>query len=88
MTAPGAGGRGVTWVNVVASTADECRHAESFDRHTSRRTRCGREVAEGRSPAGPACHVCLPDEAHPLASVWELCRRWDDRANAGLRDAS
>lgn len=28
------------------------------------------------------CHLCLPSLAHPLAGVWDSCRRWDADANA------
>jgi hypothetical protein len=48
---------------------------------------CGRPVAahlDNDHPveAGDGCHVCLPSLAHPLAEVWDSCRRMDADANA------
>ena len=28
---------------------------------------------------GEGCHVCLPQRAHPLAAVWDACRRLDSK---------
>jgi hypothetical protein len=48
---------------------------------------CGRQVLAYLPHAlpvddGDGCHVCLPSLAHPLAEVWDTCRRWDADANA------
>lgn len=48
-------------------------------------TRCGRfPISAPALPDIPACHICLPHLAHPLAAVWENCRRWDANYNAEL----
>lgn len=71
----------------VSTPGDGLRHVEYFGENAHnlahRFTVCGKPVEGWCAPAGPACHVCLPDEVHPLAAVWALCRRWDENANVG-----
>lgn len=48
---------------------------------------CGRPVVayldhDHPVEAGEGCHVCLPSLAHPLAPVWDGCRRMDADVNA------
>ena len=70
-----------TWRQVVVtSETDDHRHT----RATSELTYCGRRVCfDDPGDDWPACHVCLPDLAHPLAAVWSMCERWDANSNAG-----
>lgn len=65
----------------VMSETDDCRHVVVVGFGTSRNwlTRCGQRVAWDANPGDdwPACHICLPREAHPMAAVWRMCERWD-----------
>lgn len=64
----------------VSVAVDDLRHRLAC----SWLTECGRYPTP--QPPGsdwPACHICLPADAHPLEPVWAWCRRLDDRFNAG-----
>lgn len=77
---------------MVIAEEDDLRHLPAADFRHRRAGRpadltlCGRHAIPGVDPHPDteACHVCLPDEAHPLAGVWEQCRRWDEEANAWM----
>lgn len=70
----------------VSTVGDDLRHARYVGDvarpFAERFTVCGKRIA-GTLADGPACHICLPAEAHPMAEVWAMCRRYDDRFNAG-----
>lgn len=64
----------------VSTEVDERRHVRAERSITV----CGQPIwPVPPGAAWPACHVCLPREAHPMEPLWALCRRLDDRANVG-----
>lgn len=70
---------------MIAAFADDRRHREAWMLNMPRRiTVCGLEVWDEGPVDVPACHVCYPDEAHPMEAVWAACRRLDANYNAGL----